>query len=111
MPALAAQKAVKVPYVHQDFPAFKYSLKAPKGRLFASLDEIAEAVAEDGPGVWFNSPEELPKPVAAVQFDFKARIAELEAENADLRKVNGDLVAKLIAKPEAKPDAKVEAKK
>lgn len=97
------------PYVHQEFPRFVFSVSGK--RQVNSVKEFQELVDVSGPGVWFDSPDKLPTPPAKVAEDWKAKFEASEAANAELRQVNGDLVAKLFAKPEPKAKAdKAESK-
>lgn len=97
------------PSVNADFPRVVYALVGK--RTVANIQALADLVAADGAGVWFDSPDKVPAPAVKPAIDWQAKYDESQAELAELRKVNQDLVAKLMAKPEAKPDAKVEAKK
>lgn len=97
MAVSATPDKVTPPYVHQVFPKWAYSQSGSK--LFTNQVELEEQLAKDGPDVWFDSPAKVPAPTRAPQEDWQAKHAALEAELAELRKTNGDLVAKLFAKP------------
>lgn len=98
--------SVKKPVIDTKFPAFVFSVGGK--RVVNNVQEFTELIQADGPGVWFDSPAKVPVPAAKVVEDWKAKYAALEIEVAELRKVNGDLVAKLLSKPE--PKAKDEPK-
>lgn len=97
------------------FPTFVYSTLGK--RLVNSPKDFAELSQATGVA-WEDSPDKVQKPAAAPVIDWKAKYTEVSAQLEDMRKVNGDLVAKLLSKPEPvaakeqakKPEPKVEPK-
>lgn len=80
-------------YQFVEYPKFLYSEKHPTGVVVQNPGE--EDALDDAEGPLFDSPADLPKPKAVVQVDLAAENATLKAEVEHLRKVNGDLVARL----------------